>query len=373
MRKKYLNKTHLKNKLFSPDKLLFITLFLLGIFGLLAVFNSSIVSAYREFGNEYYFVQNQAIFLILGFILTIIISQIDYHIWYKLSVPLLFITLLMLVVVFVPGIGVKAYGAKRWINIGFFSPQPTELTKLVLVIYLSAWFSHKEKKRFLAFLTLLGVLVGLVILQPDLGTAVIISAIAILLYFISGAPLTHFLLILPISIIAVIILAIVSPYRLARITTFINPKLDPLGSSYHIGQILIALGSGGWFGLGLGKSRQKYEYLPEANTDSIFAIIAEEIGFLGSLMLIFAFIFVSYRTFKIAKNAPDRFGQLLANGVAIWFTIQTIINLASMVSLIPLTGVPLPLMSYGGSNLLSILIGFGIVLNISKYRTNKTD
>ena len=348
------------------DKPFLFALVGLSLFGLLSVFNASVVSAFRDFGNEYHFIQNQATFLFTGFVLCFIISRIDYRKWYGLAIPLLFVTLVLLLAVFIPGIGVGALGAKRWINLGFTTLQPTEFAKLALVVYLSAWFSNRERSRFLPFLTLLGILVGLVILQPDLGTAVIITIIALVLYFISNAPLVHFGLLVPVVAAGVGILALAAPYRFARVTTFLNPNSDPLGSSYHVRQILLGLGSGGWFGIGLGKSRQKYEYLPEANTDSIFAIIGEEIGFVGAVVLISVFIFLIYRIFAISRRAPDRFGQILACGVGSWLAVQTLINLGSMVSLIPLTGVPLPLISNGGSNLLALLIGFGIVLNISK-------
>ena len=373
-----MRKIHRKKKVFTHlrtksgfDKLLFIALIILSLFGALAVFNASVVSAYRDFGNQYYFVKDHLMYIGVGFFLMMVTSYIDYKKWYALAIPLLFGTLILLVAVFVPGLGVHALGARRWINLGFFSVQPTEIAKLVLVIYLSAWFSNKEKGRLMPFVILLGVVLGLVILQPDLGTAVIIVVLAALLYFLSGAPLRHFLALIPVIIIGVGILAIAVPYRLARITTFLNPNTDPLGSSYHIRQVLIALGSGGWFGLGLGKSRQKYEYLPEANTDSIFAIIAEEIGFLGSLLFLGVLLFIVFRAFKIAQRAPDRFSQLLAAGIGAWFAIQTLINLGAMVALIPLTGVPLPLISSGGSNLISLLVGFGILLNISKHLEQK--
>jgi len=361
---KHASGTPAKSK--GADKPFLFALVGLSLFGLLSVFNASVVSAFRDFGNEYHFIQNQATFLLVGFILCFVISRIDYRKWYGLAIPLLFVTLVLLLAVFIPGIGVGALGAKRWINLGFTTLQPTEFAKLALVVYLSAWFSNRERGRFLPFLTLLGILVGLVILQPDLGTAIIITIIALVLYFISGAPFVHFGLLVPVVATALGILAIAAPYRFARVTTFLNPNADPLGSSYHVRQILLGLGSGGWFGVGLGKSRQKYEYLPEANSDSIFAIIGEEIGFIGAVVLICIFVFFIYRIFAISRRAPDRFGQLLASGIGSWLAIQTLINLGSMVSLIPLTGVPLPLISNGGSNLLALLIGFGIVLNISR-------
>ena len=338
----------------------------LSLFGLIAIFNSSVVAAFRDFGDQYHYVRDQSAYLILGVIVMFALAFFDYHRWYKLSIPLLLTTLIFLLAVFIPGISIQALGAKRWLNFGAFALQPTEFAKFALVIYLSAWFSEKEKGRLGAFLILLSVVLGLVILQPDLGTAVIISLIALILYFVSGGPIWHFLLMIPIAFLGVGALAIVSPYRLARVTTFLNPHTDPLGTSYHIRQILISLGVGGWFGLGLGRSRQKYAYLPEANTDSIFAIIAEEIGFLGSLALLGVLLFVIYKAFMIARHAPDRFGQLLATGVGVWFAVQTLINLSAMVALVPLTGVPLPLISYGGSNLIAMLAGFGILLNVQR-------
>jgi len=369
MLKNWLKKNNSNHKKSAGiDKPLFFALLGLLFFGLLAVYNSSIVSAFRDFQNPYHYVEDQGKYLILGLILMCILSAFDYHKWYKLSIPLLFINLILLVAVFIPGIGIKVMGAKRWLNFGFTTLQPTELTKLTLCIYLSAWFAFKEKGRFLPFLALLAVVIGLVVLQPDLGTAAIIIGIAVILYFISGMSWLQLGILVPIVLCSVFILSVIAPYRMARITTFLNSNYDPLGSSYHMRQVLISLGSGGLFGVGIGKSRQKYEYLPEANTDSIFAIIAEEIGFIGAFMLILLMMFIAYRAFTIAGQAPDRFGQLLACGIGSWFSIQTLINLAAMVGLIPLTGVPLPLISYGGSNLVSMLLGFGILFNISRSR-----
>ncbi len=357
-----------KNKSLQIDKILLIAVAILSLIGLVAVFNSSIVVAFRTFGDPYHFVKSQALFLSIGFIFVLVISKIDYHNWYYLAVPLLFLTLVLLVAVFIPGIGVKALGAKRWVNFRLFILQPTEVAKFTLVVYLSAWFSHREKKRFVPFLVLLGLVLLLVIIQPDMGTAVIIGAIAILLYFASGAPFKHFLYVVPVILVVGLLVAIMVPYRLVRLTTYFNIGSDPLGSSYHIRQVLLALGSGGWFGVGLGKSRQKYDYVPEANTDSIFAIIAEEVGFAGSIIIIGLFVLIVYRMFTISKTAPDRFGSLLASGIGFWFGIQTIINLGAMVALIPLTGVPLPLVSYGGSNLVTILSALGVLLNISRQK-----
>ncbi len=353
------------------DLYIVLSVVVLTIFGLLMIFESSNVSAFRDFGDKYHFVKDQITWGILGFIGIIIAYTIDYHKYYKLTVPMMLITILLLLLVFVPGIGVKALGARRWIGIGGISLQPAELAKLSLAIYLSAWFSTKEKGRFLPFLLLVGLVTGLVILEPDLGTSIIILSLSAIVYFSSGASLLHFLLLIPAAAASIIVLAVTSPYRLKRLTTFLNPENDPLGASYHIRQILISLGSGGLFGLGLGGSRQKYEFLPEATTDSIFAIIGEEFGFLGSLILLFIYIYLLYKIFKIIKRAPDRFGFLLGCGILGMLAMQIIINLGSMTALFPLTGVPLPFISYGGSNLIISLISVGILLNIGKQKVTR--
>lgn len=339
---------------------------ILSLFGILMVYDSSVAIAIRDFGNQYYYVRDQLKWLVVGFAALTVFSFVDYHYWYKIALPLLLATLVLLLAVFIPGIGIRALGAHRWINFGFFVLQPAELAKLVLVIYLSAWFSVRERGRLAAFALLVAMVVGLVLLEPDLGTSVIIIAIALILYFSSGAPVVHFALIIPVLAAGMFLVTIISPYRMARLTSFLHPQQDPLGSSYHIRQALLGLGSGGWFGVGIGQSRQKYEYLPEANTDSIFAIIGEETGFVGGVAVILMFMFASWRGFRIAKRATDGFGRLLAIGVTSWISVQTIINLSAMVALLPLTGVPLPFVSYGGSSLIIMLAAVGILLNISK-------
>jgi len=347
------------------DKPLLLTVIIIAIFGLVSIYNSSSVTASYDFGNKYFFLFEQMKWLVIGFVALFICYKIPYKKWYSISIYLLLISLFLLFIVLIPGVGVAVKGAQRWLP---FGGQPSELAKLSLVIYLSAWFSHKEKGRLGAFLILCGLLIGLILLQPDMGTAVIISLIAIILYFLSGAPLWQFGLLLPVGAFLGYILIKIAPYRFARLTTFLNFNSDPLGASYHIRQILIALGSGGFWGIGLGNSRQKYAYVPEANTDSIFAIIAEEIGFTGSALLIALFVYLFYRGMKIASRVSDPFGKMLASGISIWIASQVVINLSSMVALVPLTGVPLPFISYGGTSLLVLLAGIGILLNISKYK-----
>ena len=348
------------------DRVLFGLVLLTTLIGILFVYDSSVVIAMRDFSDRFYFAKEQIKWLVLGWIVFGIFSFISYKNWYRAAVPILMVTIGLLLAVFIPGISVKALGARRWINLGFTILQPAEFAKLALIIYLSAWFSSKERKRLVPFLLLLGMVVGLILLEPDLGTASIVLIIALLLYFFSGAPAYHFMVLVPILIIGVFVLAVISPYRLARLTSFINPEKDPLGSSYQIRQATLALGSGGIMGVGIGKSRQKYEYLPEANTDSIFAIIGEETGLIGATFVSALYMIILYRGYTIARKVNNGFGRYLALGISSWIGLQAMINIAAISALIPLTGVSLPLISYGGSNLVVMLAGLGILMNISK-------
>jgi cell division protein FtsW len=355
-----------KKRFGSVDTWLVIVIIFLLITGIVMVYNSSVALAIRDFSDQYHFVRDQLRWLVIGLIALVIFSRIDYRVWYKLAFPMLIGTIVLLVAVFLPGIGIRVLGASRWINFGFFVLQPAEVAKLTLAIYLSAWFSKPEKGRLPAFLLLTGMVVGLVVLEPDLGTSIVLMVIAVTMYFNSGAPIAHFVALIPALAGAVFALGVTSPYRMRRIMTFLDPQSDPLGASYQIRQALLAIGSGGLFGIGLGKSRQKYQYLPEANTDSIFAILAEEVGFFGSLFLIALFVILVWRGISIARRADDTFGRLLALSITAWIGVQSVFNLAAMVSLIPLTGIPLPLISYGGSSLVVTLSALGILLNISK-------
>lgn len=357
-------KTPLKSR---GDRWLMLFTFILAVIGILMVYDSSVAIALRDFADPYHFVREQVKWLLLGFIIFGVFSNVPYTYWKRIAVPILLGTMALLLAVFIPGFGVRALGAYRWINFGIFILQPAELAKLSLVLYLSAWFSSKETGRFTAFIILLGMIVGLVVLEPDLGTAIILLSTALLLYFLSGASLWQFVALIPVVLIGIGALAISQPYRLNRVMTFFNPENDPLGASYQIRQVLLSLGSGGWFGVGLGKSRQKYEYLPEANTDSIFAIVGEEVGFVGCMIVIILLLLLIWRCFRVARASADPFGRLLALGVGSWIGVQACINLGSMVALVPLTGVPLPLISYGGSNLVITLGALGIVHNVSKH------
>lgn len=362
---KHASKTKQERK--RPDTGLVILIIGISLFGILMVYDSSLVLSLRDFNTPYHYVYEQIQWLLIGYVVFFIFSRLPYVTWKNAALPALFVTLILLVMVFIPGLGVKALGASRWISVGPIIIQPSELAKASLVLYLSVWFVRKEKGRFGSFILLLGMVIGLILLQPDMGTAMILTVTALGLYFMSGAPLSHFAIILPLFVSAALLLAVISPYRFARLTTFMNPEHDPLGAGYQIRQSLLAIGSGGLTGIGIGMSRQKYEYLPEANTDSIFAIVGEEFGFIGTVSVVAAYVFLILRGLKIASAVPDRFGKLFASGITYWLGIQAFMNIAASIALIPLTGIPLPLISSGGSNLIVMLAALGILVNISTY------
>ena len=356
----------LKPQVKRPDTLLLAVVLGLTFFGILMVYDASSVIAFKDFGDKFFYARQQTIWVAVGLICLFFASRFNYHRFKPMAAPMMFLTIFFLVLVLFPGIGIKILGARRWLIFGEFTFQPAELAKLTVVIYLSSLFL--QKPRLLPFIFTLTLLSFLIMKEPDLGTTVILASSGFLTYFASGASLFSVLGISAAGLLSGFILIFSSAYRKTRLLTFLDPSKDPLGTSYHIRQVLIALGSGGLFGVGLGASRQKYSYLPEAMTDSIFAVIAEELGFVGCLLLIGVFLFIIWRGIKVAREAPDRFGQLLGAGIACWIGIQTVVNLSAMVVLIPLTGVPLPFVSYGGSSLVVALTGVGILLNISKQR-----
>ncbi|EKD64874.1 MAG: Stage V sporulation protein E [uncultured bacterium] len=348
------------------DISLLVTVVLLTIFGLFMIYDVSSYAAFRDFGDKYHYARDQFFWAILGFLGLFFFANFNYHKLYNLSIPILLAAILLLVLVLIPGIGIKLLGARRWIDTGIFVLQPAEFVKLAMAIYLSSWFSTKEKGRFLAFILLLGFVFLLVMLQPDMGTAAVILSEALVIYFLSGGNIFYFGFLIPVLAALGYVLVKVAPYRLQRLQTFFNASGDVEATSYHVRQILIAFGSGGLFGVGLGNSLQKYAYLPESTTDSIFAIIAEELGFVGASFLILFFAVVAWRGFYIAISARDNLGKLMAGGITTFLAVQTIINLSAQTVLVPFTGIPLPFISYGGSALIVDLCAVGILLNISK-------
>jgi len=355
-----------KSKPKKPDIVLLLLVFFTTLFGVLMVYNASVVEAFQIFSDKYYFLKLQSLWFVFGALALLATTFTPLAFLKKIAPIALLINILLLIVVLIPGIGSSLHGARRWINIAGFTLQPTELIKLTLTLYLAAWLD--KDKPLWPFLVILGVILGLIMLQPDLGTTIVVIATAVSVYYASGAPLLHLSLLGVLGLLSGTGLILLSPYRKERLLTFLNPTRDPLGSSYHIRQALIAIGSGGLWGLGLGQSRQKYQFLPQVTTDSIFAIIAEELGFFGAGLLILVLFAIVLRAFKIARLAPDNFTRLLSLGIASWIGIQILINISAMLALLPLTGVPLPFISYGGSSLIVILAGIGLLLNISRFQ-----
>lgn len=357
------------------DKTLLTVVMILLVFGLVMISSAGVIYSETRFADEYYFFKHQLFFgVIPGLLSLYIFSRVDYHFWKKVSVPLFFVSLIFLILVFVPGIGTKIYGASRWIQLGPFSFQPSEMAKLSIIIYLAAWLesrgTHRVKDFIEGFLPFLGImaLIGfLIIKQPDMGTLGVITLTSISIFFISGASLKHIFSLGALGAFFLWLLIKIEPYRFNRIATFLDRGFDPQGIGYQINQALLAIGSGGIFGVGLGHSRQKFNYLPEPVGDSIFAIIGEELGMIGAFTLVVLIVLLALRGIKIAKNAPDIFGRLLATGIIMWIVIQAFINISANVALIPLTGVPLPFISYGGTSLVFLMSAMGIMLNISKH------
>lgn len=373
------------NRQKTPDYLLAGLVLGLTLFGVLMVYNTSVIVAHEEFGDKFWFLKNQGLWAIVGITGGYIVSNIDYHYWKRWARIFYYISIILLVLVILPGFSSEVYGAKSRLSFPLGLPflehlsiQPSELAKFTTVLYLAYYFSENIQQKTKAkteqkllqtvvpFLSIIGLVIGLIMLQPDLGTALILGASSMLVYFLSGAPLVDILVVTAIGSVGALGFAFSSSYRRDRILAFLNPASDTQGISYHINQILIALGSGGLLGFGLGHSRQKYQYLPEVTTDSIFAVIGEELGFIGASLVIIAFIILIWRGMDIVERCEDQFGKLLAAGILSIILIQTIVNLTSMVAFAPLTGVPLPFISYGGSSLTMLLVGIGILLNISK-------
>lgn len=364
-----------KASLFSQTQKLDLPLLLitgiLVIFGLMIVYDSSAIAAFKNFNDSYYYIRQQLIWTVLGTLSMMFFARFDYNKFRILAVPMLLLSLLLLLAVLIPGLGVAGGGAHRWLKLGGITIQPAEIIKLTAVLYLSVLFEKRVK--LVPFLVLVvGVSAITAVLQKDLGSTIVFAATSAVIYFAAGGALWHFAASLPAIAAALGFLIFTSSYRSKRILAFLDPFSDPQGYTYHIFQVLIALGSGGIFGLGLGQSRQKFEYIPEVSTDSIFGIIGEELGFFGGSVTVALFAFLILRGLKIAQNCPDNFGKILAVGLTSWLGIQIIVNLSAMTALLPLTGVPLPFISYGGSALVANLTAIGILLNISKNSTNSS-
>lgn len=362
-----------KRKYHQPDWVLFGMVLALVAVGCILLSSASVVVASDRFSDSYYYVKLQLLRGILpGVALAVVCSFIDYHVWRKFAKVFLIGALILLIVVLIPGIGTATKGAQRWIGLGFFSFQPSEIVKLFLVIYLAAWMTKHEQairekwKTFLPFLFLIIPIGGLMVLQPDIGTFGLMALVALAMYIIAHAPWRQIGAFIGLGFAFIAVVAKIEPYRLARLLVFINPDIDPQGIGYQLNQSLLAVGSGGLWGMGLGRSRQKYQFLPEVMGDSIFAVIAEELGFFLTIGLLSLFAVLVYRGMIVASRAPDTFGKFFATGLVLWVGFQAGINICAMLGIFPLTGVPLPFISYGSTAMVSTLVAMGILLNISR-------
>jgi len=347
------------------------------LFGLLMIYSSSSIWSEYKFNNAFHYFFYQAIFIIIGIILIITLSKINYHFYYHQANKLLFASIILLILVLIPGIGIIRNGSRSWFGIGGFGIQPSEFTKLSLIIFTAKYLERSSnfiddyKRGVLPILFVLLIAFGLIMLEPDFGTGMIIVISIIALLFVSGVNMKFFVIMGLVGVIGIIILVIIAPYRMDRITSFLNPWSDPLGTGFQIIQSLYAIGPGGLLGLGLFNSRQKHFYLPEPQTDFIFSIISEELGVLGSIIVITLFGIMLYQSMKVSLKCEDKFGKYLSFGLIFQIIIQTIMNLSVVIGLIPVTGVTLPFLSYGGSSLLISSISVGIILSISKEKNEK--
>ncbi|NMA92475.1 MAG: putative lipid II flippase FtsW [Firmicutes bacterium] len=358
----------------DPDYAFILTVLLLLGLSLIMVFSASyIISAESSRGDPYFFLRRQAVWIGLGLVGMLALSRFPYHRLRRMSPFLLLVSFILLVLVYIPGIGVEIYDARRWIGLGPITVQPAEFCKLAFMIFTAAYMSSRsirlEKFWSSSFvpLALMGVAFFLILKQPDYGTSLLLAAATVTVIFLAGLPFKQAAGIFLVSLPAMIILAIKEPYRLQRLTSFLDPWADPGDSGHQIIQSLFALGPGHIFGVGLGRSRQKLYYLPLPHSDFIFAIIGEELGFVGAVMVLLLFFILFWRGIRIAMLAPDSFGSLLAAGITSLLAIQVMMNIAVVTGSIPVTGVTLPLISAGGSSLFFTLCGFGILLNISRH------
>lgn len=380
----------------KPDSFLLIFCVLMAIFGAIMIFDASVYQANTIFNDQFYFLKSQIVWLLVGAIPAVIVYFWDYRKILKLTFPALVVTVLLLAAVLI--LGEATNGSKRWFALGSLPKiQPAEFAKLTLIMYLAQWLAKRDYKykdfksalkegfikNLLGFIAILGVVALLILLEPDLGTTMVVCITCFLMFLMAGEDRIHTFasfavlsLLIPVAGVA----AILEPYRLKRVTTFLSLMFtgqvaDPQGSGYQMQQILIGIGSGGFFGTGFGQSRQRFGYLVEntAFTDSIFAVILEELGFLGGTLIVIAWLGFLWRGLKVALGAPDKQGKLLAAGITIWLVIQTLLNIGANVGIIPLTGMPIPLVSYGGSSTIVSLIGIGILLNISKYSNTQNE
>ncbi len=355
-----------------PDLMIFIITLALLSLGIVMVFSASSVTAYHELGDAYHYLKRQSLWAAIGLVALVICMNIDYHLWAKLAGPLIVLSIIALTAVLVPGIGITISGSRRWLGAGPVRVQPSEFAKLSVVIFLAAYLSTSPDRvksvvrGIFVPLILVGMCAVLVLREPDLGTSIGMAATAWLMLLIAGGSPGWLVGLAAMTAPVIYLYARHDPVRIRRLTSFLDPWADPLDSGFHIIQSLLALGSGGLVGTGLGLSRQKFYYLPEQHTDFIFAIIGEELGFLGAALVVFLYAIFAWRGFRASLNAPDSFGSLLAAGITIMVALQAAMNIAVVTGSMPITGITLPLISSGGSSLVPMLAGVGMLLNITR-------
>ncbi|MFH1561158.1 MAG: putative peptidoglycan glycosyltransferase FtsW [Patescibacteria group bacterium] len=359
-------------KLKKVDSVIASLVILLTLFGLLIIADTSLIEGQTGFGDQFFFLKRQLGWAGIGLFLGVLTSQINYQYWRKLAGPGLVFGSLLLLAVFLPGLGSRAYGSSRWLNLGFAGGQPVEFLKLAVIIYSAKLFSTWQEEGIGLKLIPLLAPIALLLLEPDFSSTVLVVATIISILFLSGYPLGRIVPAIAVCLVLGLVLIASSAYRRQRVAGLLDPFSDPQNKTYHAYQTALTLGSGGWLGLGLGQSRQKYHYLPEVTSDSIIAVVAEEFGFLGVTTLIIAFGVLIFRGLKTAFGAPDNFGKLLASGVISLILFQGLINLGAVAIILPLTGMPFPFVSHGGSSLVALSAGIGIVLNIAGQKKVKT-
>jgi cell division protein FtsW len=342
------------------------------ILGLIMILSASSVTSFATYGSSFRYFDKQLMWAALGVVGFIAFARLNYKRLRGIGYVAVFVSAVLLLAVLIPGVGITAGGSSRWLGFGALSFQPSEVAKLALILFAADVFSRKEERTLREFwhamlpvVPVAGLLAMLIMLQPDLGTTVLVGFIAIGMMFVAGAPLGYIVPVLAAGTGLGTAVAVAKPYMRDRLLVFMHPWADPLGKGYQTIQALIAMGSGGWFGVGLGASRQKWAYVPNAHTDFIYAILGEEMGLLGTLVVLGMFAFLAYLGIRIARRAPDRFGMLLASGITVWVALQALINMGAVSGALPVTGVPLPLVSFGGSSLVITLTGMGMLTNIA--------
>ncbi len=355
-----------------PHRLLLALVLTLVVVGLLVAYSASFGVGQAHYGDPHYFIVRQSLHAAAGLGFMFLLMALDYRRLRRLSFPLMLLAMAALAAVLVPGVGTVRNGAARWLALGPLEMQPSEGAKLALVLYMAAWLAGRgeELRRFsvglLPFALVVGTVGGLIVAEPDMGTAVIVVAVALVMFFVARAPLTHLLAVFLVGAAASFLLVLSQDYRMARLQVFLAPERDPLGAGYQVAQLLAAFRAGGITGLGWGASQQKLGLLPNVHTDGVFAVIGEELGLVGATGVLLLMAMLLLLGLRVAQRAPDRLGQLMVTGVVSWLGIQALVNLGGVTGLLPLTGVPLPFFSYGGSALLSALGGMGLVLSVAR-------